>query len=305
MLGYIARRLVHSVLVVGGVMVLVFVATHLIGDPVRLMLPDRASEEQVQTVRENLGLNDPFVVQLGRFLGNAARGDFGDSFWQKKPALPLALERLPATFLLGSVTLVFSVVLGLLLASWAAAYPNSVADRTIKVVSLIGVAMVDFWLAIILILVFAVMLGWLPTSGYGGIQYVILPALVLSMQPLGRITQVARASLGQELDRPYIMTAKAKGMPLRRRLFVHAFRNASIPIVTLIGAEAIALVSGAVIVETIFGWPGIGQLLIQAIEHRDLPLVEAIVFVVGICIIVVNLAVDSTYAFLNPRLRTQ
>jgi peptide/nickel transport system permease protein len=305
MLGYIARRLVHSVLVVIGVMLLVFLATHAIGDPVRLMLPDRASEQQIALVRESLGLNDSMVIQLLRYVANALRGDFGDSFWQHVPALPLAFSRLPATFLLAGVTLSFSVVVALLLASWAAAYPNSIADRAIKVVSLVGVAMVDFWLAIILILVFAVMLGWLPTSGYGRVQNVVLPALVLAMQPLGRIIQVARASLGQELGRPYMMTAKAKGLPLRRRLFVHAYRNASIPIVTLIGSEAIALVNGAVIVETIFGWPGIGQLLIQAIQHRDLPLVEAIVFVVGICIIIINLIVDSTYALLNPRLRTQ
>jgi peptide/nickel transport system permease protein len=305
MLGYIARRLLHSVLVVLGVMLLVFLATHAIGDPVRLMLPDRASQQQIDAVRQSLGLTDPLIVQLLRFFGDAFRGDFGESFWQHVPALPLAFSHLPATFILAGVTLTFSVVIALLLASAAAAHPNSLADRLIRVVSLVGVAMVDFWLAIVLILVFAVMLGWLPTSGYGRIQNVVLPALVLSMQPLGRITQVARAALSREFDRPYMVTAMAKGLPLRRRLFVHAYRNASIPIVTLIGAEAIALVNGAVIVETIFGWPGIGQLLIQAIQHRDLPLVEAVVFVVGVCIIAVNLIVDSTYAFLNPRLRTE
>ncbi len=301
---YIARRFAYSILVVLGVMVLVFLATHAIGDPVRLMLPERASEAQIQAMRESLGLNDPLLVQLGRFLLGTFRGDFGESLWQRTAALPLALGRLPATLLLAGVTLVFATTLALLLASWAAARPNSTADKVIRVVSLVGVAMVDFWFAIILILVFAVGLGWLPTSGYGHVSNVVLPAIVLSMQPLGRITQVARAGLISELGKPYMETAVAKGLPLRQRLFVHAYRNASIPIVTLIGAEAIALVNGAVIVETIFGWPGIGQLLIQAIQHRDIPLVEAIVFVVGVCIVLVNLVVDSTYAVLSPRLRT-
>jgi peptide/nickel transport system permease protein len=303
MLGYIIRRLIHSIIVVFGVMVLVFLATHAIGDPVKLLLPDRASNAQIEAMRDSLGLNRPLLIQLASFLGGALRGDFGNSLWQNIPALPLAFSRLPTTLLLAAVTLVFSVAVALLLATWAAARRNTIVDTIIKVISLIGVAMVDFWIAIMLILLFAVVLGWLPTSGYGRIQNIVLPALVLSMQPLGRIAQVVRASLGEELDRPYMTTAIAKGMPLGRRLFIHAFRNASIPIVTLVGSEAIALVNGAVIVETIFGWPGIGQLLIQAIQHRDLPLVEAVVLVVGVCIILINLIVDSTYAFLNPRLR--
>lgn len=284
-------------------MVAVFFFTHLLGDPARLMLRPEATAEQVDAVRGRLGLNDPLHVQFFRFMGGAIRGDFGDSIWQRAPAMPIMLERLPNTLYLAGVTILVAIPLAALLGIASALRPGSIVDRVSTVMSLAGVSIADFWLGLMLILFFAVNLGWLPTSGFGGPQYVILPALALMVRPLGRISQVIRSSMLDQLGQPYVTTARSKGLSERVVVTLHAMKNAAIPALTLIGDETAALLNGAVVIETVFGWPGIGLLLIQAIERRDLPLIEACVFAIAVMIIVANLLVDLAYTFFDPRIR--
>lgn len=286
-----------------GLVVVVFFMTHLVGDPASLMLRPEATEEQRQLVRERLGLNDPILVQFARFFTGVLRGDFGDSIWQRVPALPVVLERVPATLYLASVTLLLAVPISILLGIVSAIRPGSFVDRAVTVVSLGGVSTADFWLGLMLILLFAVRLGWLPTSGYGGLQYVLLPALALAFRPLGRISQVVRSAMLDQFSLPYVTTARSKGLTERVVVYLHTLKNAAIPIATLVGDEAASLLNGAVVIETVFGWPGVGILLIQAIERRDLPLIEASVMVIALMIVTVNLLVDLTYSYLDPRVR--
>lgn len=296
------RRFIHSVLVLLGLVVIVFFVTHSLGDPARLMLRPEATEEQVQAMRDSLGLNDPLPVQFGRYMGNVARGDFGISIWQRVPALPVVLERIPATLYLAGVTLALALPLAVILGIISALWPRSPADRVVTLVSLTGVSTADFWLGLMLILVFAVRLTWLPTSGFGGAQYVILPALALAFRPLGRVSQVVRSSMLDELSKTYVTTARAKGLRESSVVLFHTLKNAAIPIITLSGDEAAALLNGAVVIETLFGWPGVGVLLIQAIERRDLPVIEAAVITIAIMIVTVNLIVDLIYARIDPRI---
>jgi peptide/nickel transport system permease protein len=293
----------HSIFVLLGLIVVVFFMTHLVGDPVDLMLRPEATEEQRQALRERLGLNDPILIQFGRFVSGAVRGDFGESIWQRVPALPIVLNRLPATLYLTSATLLLAVPLSILLGIISAIRPGSIGDRVVTFVSLGGVSTADFWLGLMLILFFAVRLGWLPTSGYGGFQFVILPAVALAFRPLGRISQVVRSAMLDQFGQPYVTTARAKGLTERVVVYLHTLKNAAIPVATLVGDEAASLLNGAVVIETVFGWPGVGILLIQAIERRDLPLIEASVIVIAVMIVTVNLVIDLTYSFLDPRVR--
>jgi peptide/nickel transport system permease protein len=297
------RRLFHSVIVLLGLVVAVFFFTHMLGDPARLMLRPEATAEQVEAVRNRLGLNDPLQVQFLRFMGGAVRGDFGESIWQRAPALPIMLERLPNTLYLAGVTILVAIPLAAVLGIVSALRPGSLIDRASTVVGLAGVSIADFWLGLMLILFFAVNLGWFPTSGFGGPQYVILPSLALMVRPLGRISQVIRSSMLDQLSQPYVTTARSKGLSERVVVTLHAMKNAAIPALTLIGDETAALLNGAVVIETVFGWPGIGLLLIQAIERRDLPLIEACVFAIAVMIIFANLLVDLAYTLFDPRIR--
>ncbi len=303
MLAYLARRLLQSVAVTFVVLSLVFVAGRILGDPVRLVVGIEASEERVQRVREQLNLNQPLGQQYANFLGDAFRLQFGTSFWQKVPALPRVLERIPATLTLTAAALALALPLGIILGALSALRPWSRIDRVTNVISLGGVSIVEFWLALMLILIFPVRLGWFKTSGYGGIEYFVLPALTLCYKPLGRVAQITRSAMLDELAKPYVKAARARGLAERRVVFVHALKNAAVPVLTISGDELAALLNGAIIVETVFGWPGIGRLTIQALERRDLPMVEATVFVVAIFIIVTNLLVDMAYTWLNPRIR--
>lgn len=303
MLAWLARRLLLSVAVTFVVLTLVFVAGRVLGDPVRLVVGIEASEERVQQVRENLNLNQPLGEQYLNFVGDALSLRFGVSFWQKVPALPRVLERIPATLKLTAAALALAVPLGITLGCLSALRPWSRIDRLTNVISLGGVSVVEFWLALMLILIFPVRLGWFKTSGYGGIEYFVLPALTLCYKPLGRIAQITRSAMLDELAKPYVKAARARGLAERRVVFVHALKNAAVPVLTISGDELAALLNGAIIVETVFGWPGIGRLTIQALERRDLPMVEATVFVVAIFIIATNLLVDMAYTWLNPRIR--
>ncbi|MDA1330706.1 MAG: ABC transporter permease [Chloroflexi bacterium] len=297
------RRTIHALGVMLGVVVIVFFAGRLLGDPVRIVAGVEASEERLEVIRESLNLDKPILIQFGIFLTNVLRGDFGNSFWQKRPVTSLVLERIPATLYLTGVALLIAVPAAILLGAMAALKPRSFADRAIRIISLGGVSVVDFWLGLMLILLFAVQLGWFKTSGYGGIQYVILPALTLAYRPLGTISQITRSAMLDELSKPYVKAARAKGLSGTRVIFDHALKNAAIPIVTIAGIALTSLLNGAIVVETVFGWPGIGLLSIQALERRDLPLIEGTVFFVALTVVVTNLAVDFAYTYLNPKIR--
>lgn len=303
MIRYIIKRLLHALLLLAVLAVVVFFATHFLGDPASLMLRPEATPAQRLALREDLGLNDPLPQQFLRFMGNLVRGDLGNSLWQNTPALPIALERLPRTLYLTGVTLAVAVPLAVVLGVISALRPRSLADRLVSIISLIGASIADFWLALMLILLFAVQLQWLPTSGFGGLSFVVLPALALAVRPLGRISQIVRSTMLEESAKAYVTTARAKGLAEPIVTYVHTLKNAAIPILTLTGDEAAALLNGAVVIETIFGWPGIGILLIQAIEKRDLPLIEACVLVIAVMVITLNLVIDLVYSLLDPRVR--
>ncbi|MHB9090369.1 MAG: ABC transporter permease [Chloroflexota bacterium] len=297
------RRLFHSIFVLVGVLIIVFLIGHMIGDPARLMLPPETPYENYLALRKQLGFDDPLHVQFLRSASHWITGNFGDSLWQRVPALPLVLERVPATLYLTATAMLLSIPLAILLGAISAVRPRSLADRVLTVFSLGGVSTAEFWLGLMLILLLAVQLGWFKTSGYGGFDYVVLPALTLAFRPIGRIAQVTRSSLIDEMSKQYVTAARAKGLPERTVIFYHALKNAAIPILTLCGDETASLLNGAVVIETVFAWPGIGFLLIQAIGRRDLPLIEATVFVIAVMIILLNLLVDMAYAALDPRVR--
>lgn len=293
----------HSIFVLFVVVVIVFFITRLVGDPVRLMLSPNASDQQIQTVREQFGLDDPLSVQFMRFMRGVARGDLGDSMWMRAPALEIALDRLPKTLYLAAVTITIAFPLAVVLGVVSAMRPRSLVDRVATVMSLSGLSIADFWLALMVILLFAVKLGWLPTSGYGGLEHVILPAAVLAVRPIGRISQIQRSSMLEQLSNGYVTTARAKGLSESVVIFYHTLKNAAIPTVTLAGHELASLLNGAIVIETVFGWPGIGSLLIDAIGRRDLPLVVATTIIIATMVILVNLVVDLMYAWIDPRIR--
>ena len=303
MVRYVARRLVASVAVIFALIAVVFFMLHLVGDPARLMLPQEATAEQYEALRRQLGLDDPLYVQFGRYLAGLARGDFGTSLWQGVPALTLVLDRLPNTLYLTLVTMAIAVPTAVGLGVLAALKPNSAMDRAITVFSLGGISIANFWLGLMLILLFAVELRWLPTSGFGGLSFVILPAVALALRPIGRIGQLTRATVLDEMSKLYVNTARSKGLPERTVVVRHTLRNAALPVITLTGDELAGLLNGAVVIETLFAWPGLGSLMIQAIEHRDLPIVEASLFVVAVTVVLLNLLVDLSYSVLDPRVR--
>lgn len=314
--GYFVRRLAGSAVMLLLVMSAVFFADRQIGDPARMVLGVAATEEDVRELRERMGLEDPLWVQYRRFVLGMVQGDLGDTFRygiskpfahggmpESRKTLPIAAERLPATFLLGGVTIVFAVLVALPLGVYAAVRPRTAGDRAVNLLSLAGVSIVEYWFALILILVFAVQLDWLPTSGYGTPAHVVLPALALSLRPIGRITQIARSSMLDELAKPYVTAARGRGVPILRLTSIHALKNAAIPIVTTIGDETVNVVTGVIIIETVFGWPGIGALTVDALAIRDVPLIEATIFLLVLVVLGINLAVDLAYMALDPRVR--
>jgi peptide/nickel transport system permease protein len=304
MTAYLIRRLLQSILVIVGVSVIVFVVTRAIGDPARMMLPLEASDEEVQAFRDKMGFNDPLWVQFLNWGKNAIRGDFGDSLWQRTDAMQLVLERMPATLLLCSTAIILAVAASLPLGILAALRPRSWLDKITTSFSLVGVCIPDFWLGLMLILLLAVTLRLFFTSGYGTWRHLVLPAVALAARPWGRITQIVRTSMMDEMHRTYMMTARAKGLAEQNVIMSHALKNASIPIVTLAAWELTRMLAGyTIVVETVFAWPGFGQLAMQAIERRDLTLIQADVFVVAIMIVVLNIAIDLVYAALDPRVR--
>ena len=301
---YILKRLWHGAIVILGVTVFVFVVTRLVGDPVKVMLPLEATLEQRAAFEKQLGLDQPLWLQFIDFVGDLARLDFGNSLWQHRPAMTIVFEKLPLTLELALLGVGFAFVLSIPLGIIAALRPGGVSDRGTLLVSLIGLSVPQFWLGLLLIVVFAVQLRWLPTSGIDTPAHVILPAITMGLPALARLVMIVRSSMIDELNQQYVKTCTAKGLPFYRVVGVHALRNASLPVITLCGWELIRAVAGySVVVETVFAWPGLGLTAIQAIEREDLILLQAIVFTVAIIVVVINILMDIAYTLIDPRLK--
>jgi peptide/nickel transport system permease protein len=301
---YILRRLLLSLVVLFGVTIVVSAMLHVSGDPVSVMLAGSgASAEQKEQLRHELGFDKPFLLQYVDFVAGAAHGDLGRSVRFGQPALGLVLERLPNTLRLTTVAMIFAVLVAVPIGVLSAARPNGPLDYFGRLFTLVGQSIPLFWLGVMFVLVFAVRLRWLPSAGDLEPKAIILPAVTLGLFPMARITRTLRASMLEVLTRDYCLTARGKGLAEWRVVAGHALRNAALPVVTIIGLQYGALLGGAVVTETIFAWPGLGQFSVQAIQARDFPLVRAIVAVVSLLFILVNLATDVLYAYLNPRIR--
>jgi peptide/nickel transport system permease protein len=300
---YLGRRTLHSLISLIGLIVLVFFLARLTGDPTNLYLPLDASLETRDAFAEKHGFRDPLIEQFGRFLEGVARFDLGHSLRKDRPALEVVLHAFPTTLTLAAVTMSLALGLALLVGSLAATRPGGAFDRIGSVVSLAGASAPDFWVAITAILVLAVSLGWLPTSGTGSGWHWIMPISVLLIRPFGLLVQVVRGAMISALSSAYVKTARAKGVHERAVIFVHTLRNAALPVITVAGDQATGIVNGAVIVETIFGFPGVGKLMIDAITQRDFAVVQAAILVTAIAIFVMNILIDLAYAVLDPRIR--
>jgi peptide/nickel transport system permease protein len=300
---HLTSRLGEGLIAIWGVVTIVFVVSRLLGDPAVLLLPIGATEEQLAELRTQLGLDQPLLQQYLTFLLNAARGDFGQSFQFARPALDVVLERLPATAALAGWALAIGVVVGGLAGALAAIYRGSLIEALVLLVALLGQATPSFWLGIMLILFFAVQLGWLPTGGYGTWQNLVLPAVTLACFTTASIARLLRSSMLDVMRDDFVRTAYAKGLPPRKIYIWHVGRNSLIPVVTMTGILAGELLGGAAVTETVFAWPGVGRLIVQAIETKDFPVVQAGVAVVAAIFVGVNLLVDLLYTVIDPRIR--
>lgn len=301
---YLLQRLVGVIAVMFGLILFTFFATSIIGDPVSLMMDNElASEADIQAVREANGLDDPLAERFVRYVGNVLQGDFGTSLWQGRSATDIVLERVPATLLLAGVTVVFSLVVSVVLALVATLKRGTWVEQAIFVTSTALACIPSFWLALALIIVLAVRLAIFPTAGYGEPINIVLPVLAISAQPIGYLTQVLHTGLKRDVNEAYTRTARAKGLKEPAILFRHVFRNTSILATTMVGAMIASLINGTVLAESVFAWPGIGDLGLQAVHQRDLPVLTAVIFYAGVTVALVNLVVDLVYARLDPRIR--
>ena len=301
---YVLKRIWHGAIVILGVTVIVFVVTRMVGDPVKVMLPLEATLEQRAAFEKQLGLDRPIAVQFGDFLVDLVHLDFGQSLWQHRPAMEIVFEKLPLTMLLAALGIGLAFLLSIPLGIIAALRPGGITDRVTVFFSLIGLSVPQFWLGLLLIVLFAVQLHWLPTSGVATPAHMIMPAVTLALPALARLVMIIRSSMIDELNQQYVKTGYAKGMPFMRVVGVHALRNAGLPVITLCGWELIRAIAGySVVVETVFAWPGLGLTAIQAIEREDLILLQAIVFTVAITVVMINIAMDVVYTLIDPRLK--
>jgi ABC-type dipeptide/oligopeptide/nickel transport system permease component len=301
MSAYLLRRLAQSIVVIAVVVVLVFAMMFLSGDPAALLLPPDASREEIDAFRHEMGFDQPFWMQFVKFSGSLLVGDFGRSWRFQEPALSVVLERLPATFELAIAALGLSLLIAVPVGVLSAVRKDSKVDTVSMVLALLGQSVPGFWLGLMLILIFAVDLGWLPTSGRNGPEYLVLPAVSLALALAGRNARLVRSCMLEVLNEDYIRTARAKGLSEWRVVGKHALKNAMLPIVTIVGLELGSLLGGAVVTETIFSWPGIGLLAVQAIAGRDYPVVQAVIIISALCFVLINLAVDLLYTRLDPR----
>ncbi len=303
MLAYVASRLGQAAITILGISVIVFALARLSGDAGALLVPPEATPQERQDIRDALGLDRPLPVQYGIFLKGVVTGDFGKSFRFGEPALEVFAKRFPNTLQLAAVAAVVALLGGVSVGVLGATHAGGMPDRVITIIALLGQAVPSFLIAIFLMLIFSVNLGWLPTSGKHGTLTYIMPAVSLAWYSMAALARMTRSSMLDVMETDYVRLARLKGLPESRVIWKHAFRNALIPILTLFSLQLIFFVSGSVIIENIFAWPGIGQLTVQAIFSRDYPLVQTIVLVTSSFLVLLNVGVDLLYAFIDPRIR--
>lgn len=303
---YIIKRLLYLIPVIIGVTFIVFTIMHFTpGDPAQLILGESAPQAAVDKLREDMGLNDPFLIQYFNFLKNAVKGDFGTSYTTKVAVFDEVFSRFPATLKLTVAGMLIAIVIGIPVGIISATKQYSITDNVTMILALLGVSMPNFWLGLMLILLFSVKLGVLPSGGDSGFLSLILPAITLGTSVAAIITRMTRSSMLEVVRQDYIRTARAKGVPEKDVINKHALKNALIPIVTVIGLQFGYLLGGAVLTETVFSWPGIGRLMVEAIRKKDSPVVLASVVFLSITFSVVNLFIDILYAYLDPRIKSQ
>jgi len=303
MIAFILKRFAQGLLVLIGVSFATFIVAHLSGDPVELMARENATLQDKQDLREFLGLDRPLGAQYLSFVTGALQGDLGYSFVQRAPVTDLIAERLPATLLLAAAGFLLALAIAIPLGILSALKHNTGWDIAITSVAMIGQAAPGFWIGLMLVVLFAVEWQLLPVSGSGTPAHLVLPALTLALQSSARLTRLVRASVLEVLSADYIRTARSKGLRERTVLFIHAFRGAMIPVVTMAGLELAELVSGAFITETIFAWPGVGRLAVNAVAQRDFPVIQGVVLLAAVFFVVINFLVDLLYVVIDPRVR--
>jgi peptide/nickel transport system permease protein len=306
---FVIRRLLQSLVVVLVMSLVVFVGVHLVGDPVHILISDDMTQAEIDAFIHRLGLDRPVYEQYFHFLANAARGDLGNSFVFGEPALKLILQRMPATLELAFAAFILAIVFGIPLGMYAGLKPESPASRAIMAGSILGFSLPTFWVGLMLIMVFAVMLGWLPSTGRGdfmtwdGLRHLALPAFNLALFKLALVTRLARAGTREAALQDYVKFARAKGLSSRRVVLVHVLKNIMIPVVTVLGLELGGLIAFSVVTETVFAWPGMGKLLIDSIQRLDRPVIVAYLVITVLMFVVINLVVDLLYSALDPRVR--
>jgi peptide/nickel transport system permease protein len=300
---HVVMRLGQTLMTMLGITVVVFFMVRLVGDPAAAMMPRTATREEVAEFRHSLGYDRPVSVQFADYMSHALTGDLGKSLYFGDPVISLILDRLPATLELALAGLAVAVVVGIPLGMVAAARPGSMADTAARLVGLIGQAAPGYWVALLLIIVFAVQLHLLPAVGRGGLRSIILPAITVSLATLGYLTRLTRSNMLEVLHQDFVRTARAKGVGERSVYLRHALRNVAIPLVTLVGVQFGYLVGGSVLIETVFAWPGIGRLAYQAISVRDFPLVQGVAIFAGFFVCITNLVMDLLYTVINPQIR--
>ncbi|HTI55649.1 MAG TPA: ABC transporter permease [Verrucomicrobiae bacterium] len=304
MRAYVLRRLWQSALTLAGVSVLVFVILRVLpGDPAKMLLPDGAPQSAVDELNRQLGLHEPLHVQYALFLRSVFRGDFGQSFQYRAPALQVVTERLAATVQLALAALLITVAVGVSLGIVAAVRRGTRYDYASTVLAVLGQSLPNFWLGIMLILLFGVALRWLPTSGFESWRHLILPAVTLAAFPMALVARLTRSSMLEILGRDFIRTGRAKGLAERAVILRHALRNAAVPLLTVLGLQIGTLLGGAVITESVFAWPGMGKLIVDAIFFRDFPVVQTVLILSATIFVVINLLVDLLYTVIDPRIR--
>lgn len=300
---FLMFRIGQSLITILLVMFVVFMAARVAGDPVTLLVDFDASQEDIDKLRGELGFDDPLPIQFVDFVSDAIRGDFGISFRTSRPAMGEVLERVPASLQLASLSLLFALVISIPLGVLAAITRGSSLDMFARFLALVGQAAPNFWIGLLMIFFFSVRLGWLPTGGRGGFDHMILPAITLGTAGAASLARLTRSAMLDVLNSDYVTMARAKGLPRRTVIFKHALRNAMIPVITILGLRIGTLISGSVIVETIFAWPGVGRLIISSINVSDFPVVQAAILLTASAVVFANLLTDVAYMFIDPRIR--
>ena len=303
MIAHLVPRFLQSIAVVFVVVSLVFVGTRLIGDPIKAYSARNATEESIEAARERLGLLDPMIVQYGKFLANVVQLDFGDSIFSERPAWNEVRGRLWATVQLSIAAFVLIIAIGVPIGVLAAVRRGTIPDLFARVLALVGQAMPNFWLGLLLIFIFSVQLGWLPTGGRGGFENLILPAITLAGFGAASAMRLTPSGMLDVLNNDYIRTAHAKGLAGRTVILRHALRNALLGLVTVLGITLAQLLAGSIIIEVVFAWPGVGRLIFRSISLRDFPVIQVGVLVIAVWFVVINILVDLSYNFLDPRIR--